>query len=99
MHIAASSPDYIRQEDVPAEVLEKEKEIYREQASQSGKPEKVWDKIAEGRLEKFYQETCLLDQPFVKNPDTAVGQLIQEVAGKVGENVVIRRFARFQLGQ
>ena len=99
MHIAATSPDYIRQEDVPAEVLGKEKEIYREQASQSGKPEKVWDKIAEGRLEKFYQETCLLDQPFVKNPDTAVGQLIREVAGKVGENVVIRRFARFQLGQ
>ena len=99
MHIAASSPDYIRQEDVPAEVLEKEKEIYREQASQSGKPEKVWDKIAEGRLEKFYQETCLLDQPFVKNPDTAVGQLIREVAGKVGENVVVRRYARFQLGQ
>ncbi|OGF98375.1 MAG: elongation factor Ts [Candidatus Glassbacteria bacterium GWA2_58_10] len=99
MHIAASSPDYIRQEDVPAEVLEKEKEIYREQASQSGKPEKVWDKIAEGRLEKFYQEACLLDQPFVKNPDTAVGQLIREVAGKVGENIVIRRFTRFQLGQ
>ncbi|OGG04464.1 MAG: elongation factor Ts [Candidatus Glassbacteria bacterium RIFCSPLOWO2_12_FULL_58_11] len=99
MHIAASSPDYIRQEDVPAEVLEKEKEIYREQASQSDKPEKVWDKIAEGRLEKFYQEACLLDQPFVKNPDTAVGQLIREVAGKVGENIVIRRFTRFQLGQ
>jgi elongation factor Ts len=99
MHIAASSPDFIRREEVPAELLEREKSIYRDQAAQTGKPENVLDRIVEGRLEKFYQEVCLLDQPFIKNPDISVQQLIQEVAGKVGENVQLRRFARFQLGQ
>lgn len=99
MHIAASSPDFIRREEVPAELLEREKSIYRDQAAQTGKPENVLDRIVEGRLEKFYQEVCLLDQPFIKNPDVSVQQLIQEVAGKVGENVQLRRFARFQLGQ
>lgn len=99
MHIAASSPDFIRREELPAELLEREKSIYRDQAAQTGKPENVLDRIVEGRLEKFYQEVCLLDQPFIKNPDISVQQLIQEVAGKVGENVQLRRFARFQLGQ
>ena len=99
MHIAASSPDFIKREEVPAELLEREKSIYRDQAAQTGKPENVLDRIVEGRLEKFYQEVCILDQPFIKNPDISVQQLIQEVAGKVGENVQLRRFARFQLGQ
>jgi elongation factor Ts len=99
MHIAASSPDFIKREEVPAELLEREKSIYRDQAAQTGKPENVLDRIVEGRLEKFYQEVCLLDQPFVKNPDISVQQLMQELAGKVGENIQLRRFARFQLGQ
>ena len=99
MHIAATNPDFIRRGEVPADLVEKEQEIYREQAAQSGKPEKVLDRIAKGRLEKYYQEVCLLEQAFIKNPDTSVGQLIQETAAKVGENVQVRRFARFQLGQ
>ncbi|MEA1997644.1 MAG: translation elongation factor Ts [Gemmatimonadota bacterium] len=99
MHIAASTPDVVSREEVPAEQLDKEKEIYREQAIQSGKPEKVLDKIVQGRLEKYYSEVCLLDQSFIKNPDIRVEQLIAEAAGKLGENVRIRRFARFQLGE
>lgn len=99
MHIAATNPDFISRKEVPADLVEKEKEIYREQAAQSGKPEKVLDKIVKGRLEKYYQEVCLLEQAFIKNPDTSVGQLVQETAAKVGENIQVRRFARFQLGQ
>ncbi|MFH1069659.1 MAG: translation elongation factor Ts [Candidatus Glassbacteria bacterium] len=99
MHIAASNPDVINREQVDSGVVSKEREIYREQALTSGKPEKVVDRIVDGRLEKYYQEVCLLEQPFVKNPDLTVGQLVQEVAGKLGENVQVRRFARFQLGQ
>ncbi|MBN2288586.1 MAG: translation elongation factor Ts [Candidatus Glassbacteria bacterium] len=99
MHIAASSPEVVHREQLPEEVVEKEKEIYREQARSTGKPEKVLDRIAEGLLEKYYQEVCLVDQPFVKNPDVTVGQLIRETAAKLGENLQINRFARFQLGQ
>ncbi|HUU27197.1 MAG TPA: translation elongation factor Ts [archaeon] len=99
MHIAASNPDVIRREEIPAEQVEREKEIYREQAIGSGKPEKVLDRIVEGRLEKYYQEVCLLEQPFIKNPDISVDQLIRETIGKLGENIQIRRYARFQLGQ
>jgi len=99
MHIAATNPDFISREQVPADLLDKEKEIYREQAVRSGKPEKVLDKIVKGRLEKYYQEVCLLEQAFIKNPDTSVGRLIQETAAKIGENIQVRRFARFQLGQ
>lgn len=99
MHIAATNPDFIGREEVPADLVEKEKEIYREQAARSGKPEKVLDKIVEGRLEKYYQEVCLLEQAFIKNPDTSVSQLVQETVGKIGENIQIHRFARFQLGQ
>jgi len=75
------------------------KEIYREQSARSGKPEKVLDKIVEGRLGKYYQEVCLLEQAFIKNPDTSVGQLMRDTAAKIGENIQVRRFARFQLGQ
>ena len=99
MHIAATNPDFISREEVPAALVEKEKEIYREQSAQSGKPEKVLDKIVEGRLGKYYQEVCLLEQAFIKNPDTSVGQIIQNTAAKIGENIQVRRFARFQLGQ
>lgn len=99
MHVAATNPDFISRKEVPADLVEKEKEIYREQVAQSGKPEKVLDKIVKGRLEKYYQEVCLLEQAFIKNPDTSVGQLVQETAAKVGENIQVRRFARFQLGQ
>jgi elongation factor Ts len=99
MHIAATNPDFISRKEVPADLVEKEKEIYREQVAQSGKPEKVLDRIVKGRLEKYYQEVCLLEQAFIKNPDTSVSQLVQETAAKVGENIQVRRFARFQLGQ
>lgn len=99
MHIAATDPDFIIRKEVSTDLVEKEKEIYREQAAQSGKPEKVLDKIVDGRLEKYYQEVCLLEQAFIKNPDTSVGRLVQETAVKVGENIQVRRFARFQLGQ
>lgn len=99
MHIAATNPDFIIRKEVPTDLVEKEKEIYREQATQSGKPEKVLDKIVDGRLEKYYQEVCLLEQAFIKNPDASIGRLVQETAVKVGENIQVRRFARFQLGQ
>ncbi len=99
MHIAATDPDFIIRKEVPTDLVEKEKEIYREQATQSGKPEKVLDKIVDGRLEKYYQEVCLLEQAFIKNPDASIGRLVQETAVKVGENIQVRRFARFQLGQ
>ena len=99
MHIAASDPEVINRSELSDEVIEKEREIYREQARNSGKPEKVIERIVEGRLEKYYQEVCLLNQPFVKNPDITVGQLIKETSAKLGENLQVRRFARFQLGQ
>ena len=99
MHIAASDPEVSNRSELSDEVIEKEREIYREQARNSGKPEKVIERIVEGRLEKYYQEVCLLNQPFVKNPDITVGQLIKETSAKLGENLQVRRFARFQLGQ
>ena len=99
MHIAASDPEVINRSELSDEVIEKEREIYREQARNSGKPEKVIERIVEGRLEKYYQEVCLLDQLFVKNPDITVGQLIKETSAKLGEKLQVRRFARFQLGQ
>jgi elongation factor Ts len=98
MHIAASAPLYISREDVPEDKIEIEKEIYRDQAKKSGKPEKVWDKIISGRLEKYYKETCLMEQPFVKNPDITVKERITEYISKVRENVVVRRFCRYVLG-
>jgi elongation factor Ts len=99
MQITAATPLYIKREDVPEEVKEKEKEIYRRQALESGKPEKILDKIAEGKLEKFYQEVCLLEQSFIKNPDITIKGLLEELVIKLGENIVVRRFARFQLGE
>jgi elongation factor Ts len=99
MQITAATPIYIRREDVPEEVKEKEKALYRRQAIDSGKPEKIVDKIAEGKMEKYYQEVCLLEQSFIKNPDITVKGLLEELVIKLGENIVIRRFVRFQLGE
>ncbi|MTV47827.1 translation elongation factor Ts [Heliobacillus mobilis] len=99
MQIAASKPEYVRREEVPAEVIEKEKEILRNQALNEGKPEKIVDKMVEGRVEKYYKETCLLEQPFIKNPDVTVQQLLTEAVAKIGENISVRRFVRFELGE
>jgi elongation factor Ts len=99
MHIAASNPQYSRREEIPGEVLEKEKDIYRSQALESGKPEKVIDKIAEGKLERFYSEVCLLEQTYIKDSDLTVKEVLDAMIAKVGENITIRRFARFQLGE
>jgi len=99
MHVAASSPSYISKGEVPAEVIEKEREIYREQAKASGKPAAVIDKIAEGRLKDYYASFCLLEQPFVKEPKLSVGQLVQERVALIKENIVVRRFSRFKLGE
>ena len=99
MQVTAANPSYVKREDVPEEVKEKEKGIYRKQAQESGKPEKILDKIAEGKLEKFFQEVCLLEQPFIKNPDVTVKGLLEDLISKMGENILIRRFVRFQLGE
>src|SRR5437762_5395674 len=98
MHIAASDPKYIRREDVTAEDFEREKEIYRSQAAATGKPANVVEKIVEGKMSKFYEEVCLLDQPFIKDQTISVGQLIASTIGKLGENISVRRFARFKVG-
>ncbi len=102
MHIAAASPAaalYVSKDEVPADVLEKEKEIYKAQAAAQGKPHAVQDKIAQGKLKEYYATFCLLEQPFVKEPKLSVGQLVQEKIAVIKENIVIRRFARFKLGE
>lgn len=99
MQIAAVKPLYVKREDVPADVLAKEKEIYLTQAKNSGKPEKIWDKIVEGKLEKYYEEVCLYDQPFIKDPNLKIKDLVIQAISKIGENIQIRRFARFQVGE
>ena len=98
MHVAASSPRFVRREEVTEETLDREREIYRQQALDSGKPADIVDRILEGKMEKFYSEVVLLEQPFVKNPDVNVEELVASVVGKLGENIQVRRFARFQLG-
>ena len=99
MQVTAANPSYVKREDVPVEVRDKEKHIYRIQAKEAGKPEKILDKIADGKLEKFYQEVCLLEQPFIKNPDISIKDLLEDLISKMGENIVVRRFARYQLGE
>jgi elongation factor Ts len=99
MQITASNPLYVKREDIPQEHLDREKAIYRNQALESGKPEKIVDKIAEGKLEKFYQEVCLVEQSFIKNPDLTIKDLLEELLVKTGEKIVINRFVRFQLGE
>ena len=97
MQVAASNPLWVRREEVPAEVLEREKSIYREQAK--GKPDSVVEKMLEGKLAKFFKEVCLMEQPFVKDPDRSIEQLRTDLVGVIGENVDVRRFVRFQLGE
>jgi len=99
MHIAAASPSYVKREDIPADVIEKEKEIYRAQFADSGKPANVIDKIAEGKLESFYAQVCLLDQPSVRDPNVTIKQMVANAAAKTGENVTVSRFVRFKLGE
>ncbi len=98
MHIAAANPRYLKSEHIPPDVLEREKEIYRSQAMAEKKPEKIWDKIIEGKLKKYYEDVCLLDQKFIKDTALTVGTLVSNMIAKTGENIVIRRFMRFQLG-
>jgi elongation factor Ts len=99
MHVAASSPQWVSSANVPEDVIAKEKEIYIEQAKQEGKPEKIRDKIAEGKLKKFFSEVCLLDQKFVKDPDKTVDELVKERIAELGENITVGRFVRFAVGQ
>lgn len=99
MQIAAAKPEYVRREEVPSEQLEKEKEILKAQALNEGKPEKIVEKMVEGRVDKYYKEICLLEQPFVKNPDKTIQQLLTEKIAVIGENISIRRFARFERGE
>lgn len=99
MQVAASKPLYVSRDEVPDDVTEGERQIYRTQALNEGKPEKIADKIVEGRLDKFYQEICLLDQPFIREPEKSVEDLIRETIGLLGENITVRRFARFERGE
>lgn len=99
MQIAAANPSYLRREDVPTADLEKEREILKAQALEEGKPEKVIEKMVEGRIEKFYKENCLLEQSFIKDPDKTIQALIHENVAKIGENITVRRFARYELGE
>ena len=99
MHIAASDPKFIRKEDVTPEAYEREKEIYRSQAAATGKPANVVEKIVEGKMSKFYEEVCLYEQPFIKEQTITVAQLIASKIGKLGENIAVRRFARFKVGE
>ena len=99
MHVAALNPRYVRREDVPAEIVEAEKASYREQAKASGKPENLLDRISDGKLEKFFAESCLYEQHFIKDEQLTVRDLIQQTIAKVGENISVRRFARFKVGE
>ncbi|OJV64661.1 MAG: elongation factor Ts [Clostridiales bacterium 38-18] len=99
MQVAAANPLYVRIEEVPADAIEKEKEILRNQALNEGKPAQIVDKMVEGRIAKYYKEVCLLEQPFIKDPDKTVGELLKEKIAIIGENLSIRRFARFEVGE
>ena len=98
MHIAASDPKFVRKEDVTPEAYEREKDIYRAQAIASGKPANIAEKMVEGKMAKFYEEVCLLEQPFIKDQTVSIAQLIAAKIGKLGENIAVRRFARFKVG-
>ena len=99
MQIAATKPEYVKREDIPAEVIEKEKEIMKAQAVNEGKPEAVAEKIVEGRIDKYYGEVCLLEQDFIKDPDKTVQEVLTEKIANIGENITIRRFVRFERGE
>jgi elongation factor Ts len=99
MHIAAANPQYVLPEDVPAEDLQREREIYKNQALEEGKPAHIVEKIAEGRVKKFYEDTCLLEQSYIRDPDRKIKDLVIENIAKLGENIVVRRFSRFSIGE
>ena len=99
MQICSASPVYVSREDVPAEVVERERAIYKTQAASTGKPEKILDKIADGKMAKFYERVCLLDQPFNQDDSIKIGDYLNDIVARIGENVRIRRFVRFQLGE
>ena len=98
MHIAATKPLGIRREDIPKEVVQREEGIYRAQAAETGKPEKILDKIVQGKMEKFYRETCFLEQQYIRDPEITIQDLIHDIITKTGENITVRRFVRYQLG-
>jgi elongation factor Ts len=99
MQVAAANPLYVSAAEIPGSALDREKEIYRSQLLEEKKPEKIWDKIIEGKLKKYYEEVCLLDQKFIKNTDITVATLVNNMIAKTGENIIVRRFSRFQLGE
>lgn len=99
MQVAASKPEYVRREDVPEEIIVREKAVLSAQAANEGKPANIIEKMVVGRLEKFYKETCLLEQPYIKDPDLTVGQVLTEKVLKIGENISVRRFTRYELGE
>ena len=99
MQIAASKPLYVRREEVPSDVIEKEREILKAQAVNEGKPEHIAEKMVVGRIEKFYKENCLMEQPYIKDPDKNITQLVNEKIAVIGENITVRRFARFEMGE
>jgi elongation factor Ts len=99
MQVAAANPLYVNPEDIPAEALEREKAIYRSQLLEEKKHEKIWDKIVEGKLKKYYEEVCLLQQKFIKDQDITIATLVNNMIAKTGENIIVRRFVRFQLGE
>ncbi len=99
MQIAAANPKYIRREDVPEDELERERQIFHQQAIESGKPEKVMGKIVDGKIDRFYSEVCLLEQEFIKDPDRQVGDLIKDIVARLGENIQVKRFTRFHIGE
>jgi elongation factor Ts len=99
LHIAFAAPRYLTREDVPADIIEGEKTVYRAQALEEGKPENIVDRIVDGRLEKFYQEICIMEQPFIKDEEKTVRDLINETIAKLGENIVLRRFAYYKVGE
>ncbi len=99
MHIAAANPQGLTSEDIPEEVVERESQIYRDQALEMGKPEKMLDKIVDGKINKFYKESCLMSQPYIRDPKLTVTDVLNDLIAKIGENIQIRRFARFQIGE
>jgi len=99
MHIAAANPLFVRPDEISAEVIERERDIYRSQALTEKKPEKIWDKIIEGKMKKYYEDVCLVNQKFIRDTDITIETLVNNMIAKTGENIVIRRFARFQLGE
>ena len=99
LQVAATNPTYLTREDVPEKVIEKEKEILRRQAAREGKPEKIIEKIVSGKINKYFEENCLLEQPFIKDQDKSVKDLLTEIIARIGENIIIRRFARFEMGE